>query len=147
MMAPLAAAIEPCAALFIKALPNFVPSLPCQDILTERRGVHLIALVTLSCFFSVNGVQLAAVEANPRATRLLWHTMLFGSGACVVFPLWYASAASSPSTISIIANSFLTAVVCNLVPHVSFAVWGLATAKRRSCKRARSRLRSARVSA
>jgi hypothetical protein len=111
MMVPLAAAIEPYAALFTKALPNFVPSLPCQDILTERRGVHLIALVAINAFIVLNGFQLAAVEANPRATRLLLHTMLAGLGSFVVLPLWYASALSSPSTIWIVANFLWTGVV------------------------------------
>jgi hypothetical protein len=44
MVAPVAATIEPLVELFTKALPNLAPSAPCQALLTERRGVDLVAL-------------------------------------------------------------------------------------------------------
>jgi hypothetical protein len=136
IMAPVAAAIEPCAALFTKALPNFVPSLLCEGMLTERRGVHLVILVLLGHLIAMNGFQVAAVEANPRAMRLLWHTLLVGSATGVVFSLWYASAVSSPSALQALGYGVWTAVVVYFVPYVSFTVSGLVTAKRRSSKRA-----------
>jgi hypothetical protein len=135
MTAPVAAAIELCAALFTKALPNFEPSLPCQGLLTERRSIHLVALAALVAFLAQNGFQVAAVEANSRAMSYVWHTMLLGLAACVVLPLWYASVVSSPSVLHVFATCCWTGFLCYFVPCVSFAVLGLARAKRRSCKR------------
>jgi hypothetical protein len=39
MMAPIAAAFEPLIEFFSRALPNFMPSAPCEGLLTDRRGV------------------------------------------------------------------------------------------------------------
>jgi hypothetical protein len=136
MTAPLAAAIEPCVALFTEAVPNFEPSLPCKGLLTERRSVHLVALAALTAFLAQNGFQVSAVEANPRAMRYVWHTMLIGLAACIVLPLWYAFVVSSPSALHILAACCWTGFAGYWLPCVSFAVLGLATAKRRSCKRA-----------
>ncbi len=36
MMAPIAAAFEPLVEFFSRALPNFMPSAPCQVLLTDR---------------------------------------------------------------------------------------------------------------
>jgi hypothetical protein len=137
MTAPLAAAIEPCAALFTEAVPNFEPSVPCQGLLTERRSGHLVALTALVAFFAQNGFQVTAVGANPRAMRYVWHTMLVGLAACIVLPLWYAFVVSSPpSALFILAACSWTGFVVYFLPCVSHVVLGLATAKRRSCKRA-----------
>jgi hypothetical protein len=136
MMAPVAATIEPLVELFTKALPYFVPSAPCRGLLTDRRGVDLVVLCAIAFFLVQNGFQVAAVDANPRASRLLLHTMLVGSVASVACPVWYASVISSPSTLQVIAYGALTGFVVVLAPNVSFAAWGLATAERRSCKRA-----------
>jgi hypothetical protein len=83
-----------------------------------------------------NGFQVAAVDANPRASRVLLHTMLVGSAASVACPVWYASEVASPSALESIGYGLLTGFVVTLAPFVSFAAWGLATAERRSCKRA-----------
>ena len=134
MMAPVAAAFEPLVEFFSRALPNFMPSAPCQGLLTDRRGVDLVVLGALTFLLLHNGFQVAAVDANPRASRLLLHTMLVGSAASVACPVWYASAVASPS--HAIVYGFLTVFVVELAPFVSFAAWGLATAERRSCTRA-----------
>ena len=134
MMAPVAAAFEPLVEFFSRALPNFVPTAPCQGLLTDRRGVDLVVVGALTVLLLQNGVQVTAVDANPRASRLLVHTMLVGSAASVACLVWYASAVSSPS--HAIVYSLLTAFVVGLAPSVSFAAWGLATAERRSCIRA-----------
>jgi hypothetical protein len=136
MMAPVAATIEPLVEFFSRALPNFMPSAPCQGLLTDRRGVDCVVLGALSFFLALNGFQVAAVDANPRASRLLLHTMLVGSAASVACPVWYASEVASPSTLQVIVYAFLTGFVVNFSPFVSFATWGLATAERKSCKRA-----------
>jgi hypothetical protein len=136
MMAPIAAAIEPLAKLFSRALPNVELSAPCQGLLTDRRGVGLVVLVAMSFFLLQNCFQVAAVDANPRASRLLLHTMLVGSAASVACPVWYASEVASPSALVSVGYGVLTGFVVTLAPFVSFAAWGLATAERRSCKRA-----------
>jgi hypothetical protein len=136
MMAPVAATIEPLGELLTKALPNFVPSAPCQGLLTDRRSADLVVLFALAFFLQMNGIQIAAVDANPRASRILLHTMLVGSAASVACPVWYASEVASPSTLQVIVYAFLTGFVVNFSPFVSFATWGLATAERKSCKRA-----------
>ena len=61
---------------------------------------------------------------------------LVGSAASVACPVWYASEVASPSTLQVIVYAFLTGFVVNFSPFVSFATWGLATAERKSCKRA-----------
>ncbi len=137
IMSPLAAAIEPCVELFTCQLPNFVPSLPCQGLLTEGRGVHLVVCAVLPAFLMLNGILLAAIEANPRARRLLLHTMLVGLAAGVAFPLYYASAAApSLSALQVVLYVSVAGIPVFLAPQVSFAFWGLATANRRSWKRA-----------
>ncbi len=136
MMAPVAAALEPLVEFFSRALPNFMPSAPCQGLLTDQRGVDIVVLSALSFFLLLNGSQVAAVDANPRASRFLLHTMLVGSVASVTCPVWYASKVESPSPLQVIAYAFLTDFVVCFSPIVSFAAWGVATAERRSCKRA-----------
>jgi hypothetical protein len=136
MMAPVAATIEPLVEFFLRALPNFMPSAPCQGLLMDRRGVDLVVLGALAFLLLQIGFQAAAVDANPRASRLLLHTMLVGVGASVACPVWYASAVASLSPLQVIAYGFLTGFVVTLTPFVSFAVWGVATAERRNCKRA-----------
>ena len=135
-IAPVANAIEPAVALVTKALPGFVPSLPCEGLLTEQRGVHIVFIAALASFLTMNGFQITAVEANPRARRFLWHTMLVGSAACAIVPLRYASAMPSASAFQVVVHGFLAIFLVYFAPWVSYAVWGLATAKRRSCKRA-----------
>ena len=93
-----------------------------------------MVLAALAMFIAQNGLQVAAVDANPRASRLLLHTMLVGSAASVACPVWYASAVASPS--HAIIYFYLTGFVVTLAPFVSFAAWALATAERRSCERA-----------
>jgi hypothetical protein len=136
MMAPVAATIEPLVELFTKALPNFVPSAPCKGLLTDRRGVDLVVLGAMSYFLLQNGFQVAAFDANPRASRFLLHTMLVGSAASVACPVWYASEVASPSTLQVIVCAVLSGFVVTFSSYVSFAAWDLATAERRSCKRA-----------
>ncbi len=136
VIAPFAAAIEPCAGLFIKALPNFVPSPACEGLLTERRGVHVITLSAWAGFFVQNGFQVASFDANPRAKSLLRHTMLVGLAASIAIPVWYASAVSSPSTLQLAAYGELSVFLVSVAPFVSFAALRLARAKRRSLKRA-----------
>jgi hypothetical protein len=136
MMAPIAAAFETLVQFFSRALPNFMPSAPCQGLLTDRRGVDLVVLFALGLLLTQNGFQVAAVDANPRASRLLLHTMLVGSVAAVTCPVWYASEFESPSPLQVIAYACLTGFVVFFSPAVSFAAWGLATSERRSCKRA-----------
>ena len=134
MVAPVAATIEPLIELFTKSLPNFVPSAPCQGLLTDRRGVGLVVLAALAIFILQNGFLFGAVDVNPRASRLLLHTMLVGAGASVSCPVWYASEVASPGHAIIYA--ILAGFVVLLAPYVSLAAWGLATAERKSCKRA-----------
>jgi hypothetical protein len=136
MMAPIAAALEPLVQFISRALPNFMPSAPCQGLLTDRRGVDLVVLGALSFFLLLIGFQVASVDANPRASRFLLPTMLVGSVASVTCPVWYASKVESPSPLQVFAYVSLTAFVVLFSPFVSFAAWGVATAKRRSCKRA-----------
>jgi hypothetical protein len=136
VMAPIAAAFEPLVEFFSRALPKFIPSAPCQGMLTDRRGVDCVVNVALAFFLVLNGGQVAAVDANPRASRLLLHTMLVGSVASVTCPVWYASKVESPSPLQVIAYVCLTGFVVCFSPFVSFAAWGVATAKRRSCKQA-----------
>jgi hypothetical protein len=136
MMAPFAAAFEPLVEFFSRALPNFMPSAPCQGLLTDRRGVDLVVLSALGFFLQQNGFQIAAVDANPRASRLLLHTMLVGSVAAVTCPVWYASKDASLSPLQVIFYAPLAGFVVFFSPFVSYAAWGVATAKRRSCKRA-----------
>jgi hypothetical protein len=136
MMAPIAAAIEPLVVFFSRALPSFEPTAPCQGLLTDRRGVDLVVLCALVLFLQQNGFQVAAVDANPRASRLLLHTMLVGSAASVACPVWYASEVASPSTLQVIVCAALTGFVVTLASFVSFAAWGLATAEHRNWKRA-----------
>ncbi len=62
--------------------------------------------------------------------------MLVGSAASAAWLAWYASELASPSALESIGYGFLTGFVVNLAPCVSSAAWGLATAERRSCKRA-----------
>ena len=66
--------------------------------------------------------------------------MLVGSVASVTCPVWYASKVESPSPLQVIAYGHLTAFVVIFSPFVSYAAWGVATAKRRSCKRAAQEL-------
>jgi hypothetical protein len=134
MMAPVAATIEPLVVFFSRALPNFEPTAPCQGLLTERRGVDLVVLAAVGFLVVMTGVQVAAVDANPRASRVLLHTMLVGSAASFFCSVWYASEVASPSHAIIYAC--LAGFVVHLAPFVSFAAWGLVTAKRKSCKRA-----------
>jgi hypothetical protein len=136
MMAPIAAALDPLVQFISRALSNFMPSAPCQGLLTDQRGVDLVVLSALAFFLNLNGFQVAAVDANSRASRLLLHTMLVGSVASVTCPVWYASRVESPSPLQVIACACLTGFVVCFSPSVSFAAWGVATAKRRSCKRA-----------
>jgi hypothetical protein len=136
MMAPFAAALEPLVQFFSRALPNFMPSAPCRGLLTDQRGVDYVVLSALSFFFLQNGFQVAAVDANPRASRLLLHTMLVGSVASVTCPVWYASKVASLSPLQRIASGFFTGFVVYFSSFVSFAAWGVATAERKSCKRA-----------
>jgi hypothetical protein len=136
MMIPIAAAIELLTKLFSRALPNAEPSAPCQGLLTDKRGVDLVILSAMCFSMAQNGFQVAAVDANARASRLLLHTMLVGSAASVACPVWYASEVASPSALESIGYGVLTGFVVSLAPFVSFAAWGLATAERRSCKRA-----------
>jgi hypothetical protein len=63
-------------------------------------------------------------------------TMLVGSVASVTCPVWYASKVESPSPLQVIAYASLTGFVVCFSPIVWFAAWGVATAERRSCKRA-----------
>ncbi len=123
MMAPIAAALEPLVEFFSRALPNFMPSAPCQGLLTDRRGVDLVVIGALSFFLTQNGVQIASIDANPRASRLLLHTMLVGSVASVTCPVWYASKVASPGPLQVIAYAFLTGFVVCFSPFVSFAAW------------------------
>ncbi len=134
MMAPIVATIEPLVELFTKALPNFVPSAPCQGLLTDRRSADLVVPAALGFFMVQNGFQVASVDANPRAIRFLRQSLLVGAAALVFCPVWYASDVASPSHAIIYAA--LTAFVVTLAPYVSFAAWGLVTAERKSCKRA-----------
>jgi hypothetical protein len=136
MMVPIAAALEPLVQFISRALPNFMPSAPCQGLLTDQRGVDLVVLVALGFFLNLNGFQVAAVDANSRASRLLLHTMLVGAVASVTCPVWYASKVESPSPLQVFAYVSLTGFVVLFSPFVSFAAWGVATAKRRSWKRA-----------
>jgi hypothetical protein len=136
MMVPIAAAFEPLVQFISRALPNFMPSAPCQGLLTDRRGVDLVVLSALGFLVQQNGFQVAAVDANPRASRFLLHTMLVGSVASVTCPVWYASKVESPSPLQVFAYVSLTGFVVLFSPFVSFAAWGVATAKRRSWKRA-----------
>jgi SAM-dependent methyltransferase len=53
----LPATIEALVELFSRALPNFMPSAPCQGLLTDRRGVDLVVLSALSFFLLLNGYQ------------------------------------------------------------------------------------------
>ena len=134
MMAPIAAAVEPLVELFTKALPNIELSPSCQGLPTDRRGVDLVVLAAFSYFTVQNGLQVAAIDANPRARRFLLHTMLVGSAASIFCSVWYASKVASPRHAIIFVA--LTAFVVTFAPFVSFAAWGLATAERKSCKRA-----------
>jgi hypothetical protein len=136
MMAPIAAAIEPLVVFFSRALPNFEPTAPCRGLLTDRRGVDLVVLAALGIFMVANGFQVAAVDANARANTRLLHTILVGSVTSVASLVWYASAVASPSAHESIGYVGLLLFVVMLAPFVSFAAWGLATAERRSCKRA-----------
>jgi hypothetical protein len=136
MMAPIAAAFEPLAQFISRALPNLMPSAPCQGLLTDRRGVDLVVLSALGFFVQQNGFLAASVDANPRASRFLLHTMLVGSVTSVTCVVWYASKVESPSPLQVIAYACLTAFVVCFSPFVSFAAWGVATAERKSCKRA-----------
>jgi hypothetical protein len=140
MIAPVAAAFEPLVEFFSGALPNFMPSAPCEGLLTDRRGVDLVVLSALGFFLTQNGVQIASIDANPRASRLLLRTMLVGSVASVTCPVWYASKVESPSPLQVLAYAFLTGFVVYSSPLVSISAWGVATAKRRSCKRAAQRI-------
>jgi hypothetical protein len=79
MMVPVAATIEPLVDLFSRALPNFEPTAPCQGLVTDRRGVDLVVIATYGCFLAQNSVQVAAVEANPRARRIFQHTLIVGA--------------------------------------------------------------------
>jgi hypothetical protein len=133
-IAPVAIAIEPAVTLVTKALPGFMSSLPCEGLFTERRGVHIVFIAALASFLAMNGFQITAVEANPRASRLLLHTMLVGLAACVVVPLWYASAMPSASALQVVAHGYLAIFLVYFAPWVSYAVSGLATANRRSYK-------------
>lgn len=99
--------------------------------------MHLVVCAVLPAFLMLNGVLLAAVEANPRARRLLLHTMLVGLAAGIAFPLYYASVAvSSLSVLQVVLYVSVAGIPVFPAPQVSFAFWGLATAKRRSWKRA-----------
>ena len=93
-----------------------------------------MVLAAMGFWLLQNGFQFGAVDVNPRASRLLLHTMLVGSVVSVACPVWYASEVASPSHAIIYA--YLTCFVVTLAPFVSFAAWALATAERRSCKRA-----------
>jgi hypothetical protein len=134
MMAPIAAPIEPLVELFTKALPNIELLPPCHGLLTDRRGVDLVVLAALIIFMLMNGFQIAAVDANARASLFLLHTMLTGAAASVACAAWSASEVVSPSHAVIYAT--LTGFLGSLAPYVSFAAWRLVTAKRKSCKRA-----------
>jgi hypothetical protein len=136
MMAPIADAFEPLVEFFSSALPSFMPSAPCQGLLTDRRGVDLVVVSAWGLLLTLNGFQVAAVDANPRASRLLLHTMLVGLVASITCLVWYASKVESPSPLQVIAYAFSTSFVVVLAPFVSFAAWGVATAERRNCKRA-----------
>ena len=136
MMAPIAAAIEPLVQFFSRALPNLIPSAPCQGLLTDRWGVNFVVLSALVFFLNLNGFQVAAVDANPRASRFLLPTMLVFLVASITCLVWYASKVESPSPLQVIAYTCLTGFVVNFSPSVSFAAWGVATAERKSCKRA-----------
>jgi hypothetical protein len=124
MMAPIAAAFEPLVEFFSRALPNFMPSAPCRGLLTDRRAVDTVALCAFAFFLQQNGFQVAALDANPRASRLLLHTMLIGSVASVTCPVWYASKVESLSPLQVIGSAFLTGFVVNFTPLVSYAAWG-----------------------
>jgi hypothetical protein len=136
MMAPFAAAFEPLVQFFSRALPNSMPSAPCQGLFTDRRGVDLVVVCALAYFLLQNGFQVASVDANPRASRLLLHTMLVASVASVTCSVWYASKVASPSPLQVIAIFFWIGFVINLTPFVSLAACGFATGERRNCKRA-----------
>jgi hypothetical protein len=136
MMAPIAAAIEPLVQFLSRALPNFIPSAPCQGLLTDQRGVDFVVLCALAFFLQSCGFQVASVDANPRASRFLLPLMLVGLVASITCLVWYASKVESPSPLQVIAYAFSTGFVVLLAPSCSFATWGVATAKRKSCKRA-----------
>jgi hypothetical protein len=136
MMAPIAAAFEPLVQFFSRALPKFIPSAPCQDLHTDQRGVDFVVLMALAFFLQWCGFQVAAVDANPRASRFLLPLMLVGLVASTTCLVWYASKVESPSPLQVIAYGFLISFVAESTPFVSFAAWGVATAKRKSCKRA-----------
>ena len=133
-MAPIAAAIEPLVVFFSSALPNFEPTAPCQGLLTDRRGVDLVVNGVMGYFLTQNCFQVAAVDANARASRRLLHTLLVGAAASIACSAWYASAVASPS--HAITYALLIGFVVMMAPFVSFAAWGLVTARRKSCERA-----------
>jgi hypothetical protein len=136
LMAPVAAAFEPLVEFFIKSLPSFSPSASCRGLLTDQSGVDLVVVSGLSSLVLRNGFQVAAVDANPRAIRLLRHTLLVGPVVFIVFPAWYASAVSSPTAFTVCAYSALGFVVVDSVPSISDAACRLATARRKSYTRA-----------
>jgi hypothetical protein len=138
MMAPIAAVFEPLVEFFSRALPNFMPLAPCQGLLTDRRGVDLVVVFALGFFVAQTGLQVAVVDANPRAIRFLRQALLVGTAASIVCAMWYASAYASTveSPSHAIIYGFMTGFVVTLAPFVSFVAWGLMTAKRKSYKRA-----------
>jgi hypothetical protein len=121
MMAPVAATSEPLVELFSRALPKFEPTAPCQGLVTDRRGVDLVVIATYGCFLAQNSVQVAAVEANPRARRIFQHTLVVGAATSVVYSVWYASAISSPRALMTFVYTASADFVVILAPTVSVA--------------------------
>ncbi len=95
-----------------------------------------MVLGAISTLLIHNGYQVAALDANPRARRFLLPTMLIGSVTSATYSVWYASKVAPQSPLQVIAYTLFAGFLVTLTPVLSFAVWGFATAERRSCKRA-----------
>jgi hypothetical protein len=119
----------------LSVLPNVKPGPPCRGLPTARWGVDIIVLANIGPYLLLNGVSVAAIQANPRAARLLSHSfgvaMIWVGVSCFFYP----SVVPSPDFVTIALAASLAIFLVFMVPFCSAAAWGFATAKRRRCKR------------